>query len=98
MDGKIRIRILGDEIEIEPGDSILRALQQYGIARDLPLYGFTRFCWNHKCKQCYLSYSVDGQRDCGFACQTEAVDGTCVHTLPKVLMWKKLLRLKTGTK
>ena len=95
MDGKIRIRILGDEIEIEPGDSILRALQQYGIARSLPGYGFTRFCWNHKCKQCYLEFSVDGVHHRGFACQTAARDGTGVHSLPKVLLWKNKLPVKT---
>jgi predicted molibdopterin-dependent oxidoreductase YjgC len=98
MAGKIRIRILDDTIEIEPGDSILRALQEYGIARGLPRYGFARFCWNHSCKHCYLEFSVDGVRDADFACQTEAVDGTCVHTLPRVLMWKNRLPLKPAPK
>jgi NADH dehydrogenase/NADH:ubiquinone oxidoreductase subunit G len=88
MDGKVRIRILDDTIEVPPGDSILRALQIYGILRKLPAYGFTRFCWNAKCKQCILRFSCDGVRERDFACQTEARDGMQVHTLPDVLKWK----------
>jgi len=92
--GSIRVHILDDVIEVQPGDSILRTLQQYGVARGLPAYGFTRFCWNAKCKQCILDFSYDGVRNNDFACQTEARDGTRVHSLPEVLRWKKKLPIR----
>ena len=88
MDRKVRVRILDDTIEIPAGDSILRALQIYATLRKLPAYGFTRFCWNAKCQQCILVYSCNGVRERDYACQTEACDGTRVHTLPEVLKWK----------
>jgi hypothetical protein len=88
MDGKLRIRILDDCIEVPAGDSILRALQVYAVARRLPTYGFGRFCWNGKCQQCILQFTCDGVRDRDFACQTEVRDDMQVNTLPDVLRWK----------
>src|SRR5262249_11762591 len=93
---RIRIRILEDDFEVEPGDSILRALQQYGVERDLPAYGFTRFCWNAKCRQCVLVFSCRGQHQRDFACQTEVREGIEIHTLPRVLMWKNKLAVRSG--
>ena len=94
MGGRIRLRILDDVFEVKPGDSILRALQEYGLARGLATYGFARFCWNFRCNQCFLEYARDGSRARGFACQIEARDGTEVLTLPRVLMWKNKLPVR----
>ena len=91
MSERIRIRILEDEFEVQPGGSLLHALQLYGLARDLPAYGFTRFCWNAKCKQCILELTCQGFTSHDFACQTDVSDGLEVHTLPQVLMWKPKL-------
>ncbi len=88
MSRKLRIRILEDPFELPDGGSLLHALQLYGVARDLPDYGFTRFCWNAKCKQCVLELTCDGRTRRDFACQTDTCDGLEVHTLPEVLMWK----------
>ena len=94
MANKVRIRILDDEFEAPAEDTILRALQMYGLARRLPPYGFARFCWNANCKQCILEYECDGVRTRDFACQTEVRDGMRIRTLPHVLLWKKLLKVK----
>ena len=88
MARKILIRILADVFEADAEESVLRALQMFGIARKLPSYGFTRFCWNAKCKQCILEYVCNGQRTKDFACQTQVEPGMQICTLPKVLMWK----------
>ena len=95
MSTALRIRILDDEIEVPAGDSILRALQIYSIARRLPAYGFTRFCWNAKCQQCVLEFVCsNSSRRRDYACQTEAVDGMQILTLPAVLNWKNRLPLQ----
>jgi hypothetical protein len=87
----VRIRILGEWFEAQGQDSILRALQMFGVARNLPQYGFTRFCWNARCKQCILDFACDGQARRDFACQTEVRDGLQVNSLPEVLMWRSKL-------
>lgn len=92
MAGKIRIRILADEFAAAAEDSILRALQLFGIERRLPDYGFTRFCWNAKCKQCLVDFTCDGERRRDFACQTEVRPGLQVHSLPEVLMWSSKVK------
>jgi predicted molibdopterin-dependent oxidoreductase YjgC len=84
---KVRIRILDDTFEAQAQDSILRALQMYGLERNLPAYGFTRFCWNARCKQCILDFDCDGRSQRDFACQTEVQEGLQVKSLPEVLMW-----------
>lgn len=89
---KVRIQVLGDEFEVPAGDSLLRALQLYGIERGLPPHGFSRFCWNSSCKQCFLEWSCGGRRDRDYACQTEVRDGLAVESLPKVLAWGKKIR------
>ena len=94
MTDKVRIRILDDEFEAPAEDTILRALQLYGLARRLPQYGFARFCWNASCKQCILEFECEGARRRDFACQTEVSDGLHVRTLPQVLLWKRLLPVK----
>jgi hypothetical protein len=88
---KVRIRILDDWFETQGQDSILRALQMYGLHRNLPAYGFTRFCWNAKCKQCILEFACDGTTQRDFACQTEVRDDLEVRSLPEVLMWRQKL-------
>jgi hypothetical protein len=85
---KIPIRILDQAFEVQAEDSLLRALQMFGVARNMPDYGFTRFCWNAKCKQCILEYVCDGQPATDFACQTQCRPDMQVRTLPHVLMWK----------
>ena len=75
----VHIRILDEWFEAQGQDSILRALQMFGVARNLPQYGFTRFCWNARCKQCILDFACDGQVRRDFACQTP------VHT-PEALV------------
>jgi len=94
MSGTLKIQILDDVVEVPAGDSILRALQIYGIVRGLPAYGFTRFCWNAKCQQCILEYSCGAGRDIDYACQTEARDGMQIHSLPEVLNWTQKLTPK----
>lgn len=92
MAGKFRIRILDEIFEAHAEDSLLRALQMFGLARNLPAYGFTRFCWNAKCKQCILEYVCNGQRTRDFACQTQVQPDMQVCTLPDVLMWKSKVK------
>jgi hypothetical protein len=94
MSSTLRIRILDDEIEVPAGDSILRALQIYALARKLPAYGFTRFCWNARCQQCVLVYRSEDETRCDNACQTEARDGMQVLTLPDVLKWRSKLPVR----
>jgi hypothetical protein len=92
MSAPLRIRILDDVIEVPAGDSILRALQIYSIARQLPAYGFARFCWNARCQQCLLDFTLASRRRRrAYACQTEAVDGMHILSLPAVLNWKNRL-------
>ena len=94
MGKKVRIRILDEEFDAPAEDSILRALQLFGIARRLPAYGFGRFCWNASCKQCIVEYERDGIRTRDFACQTSVGDGMRVRSVPHVLLWKNLLKIK----
>jgi len=86
---KVPIRILDDAWEASAEDSLLRALQMYGVDRRLPAYGFTRFCWNAKCQQCILEFVCEGAHQKDYACQTEVQPGLQICTLPDVLMWKK---------
>lgn len=95
MPRKVRIRILADEFEATGEDSVLRALQLFGIERRLPDYGFTRFCWNAKCQQCILEFTCDGTRQRDFACQTEVRPDLQVHTLPEVLKWSSKVKSET---
>jgi len=85
--GRVRIRILDDTFEVQSEDSLLRALQEYGTARQLPPYGFARFCWNGSCKQCWLEVECDGANERAMACQTDVRDGLQVKSVPSVLMW-----------
>jgi hypothetical protein len=94
---KVRIRVLDDGFEAIAEDSILRALQMYGLARDLPSYGFARFCWNANCRQCILEFECDGARRRDFACQTDVREGMRIRTLPAVLMWKRKLKVQSGS-
>lgn len=94
MTDKVHIRILDDEFEVDPGDSILRALQLYGVSRRLPSYGFNRFCWNASCNHCVLAFSCDGKRRSDYACQTDVCEGMRLLTFPRVLHWKRKLRVK----
>lgn len=87
----VRIQILDDPFETRCGGSILQALQEYGIARDLPGYGFTRFCWNASCEQCVLTFERGEGREVDYACQTTTCAGMRLHTLPDVLHWGRLL-------
>ena len=92
MARKFNIRILDEIFEATAEDSLLRALQMFGLARKLPDYGFTRFCWNAKCKQCILEYACEGRRTKDFACQTPVQPDLQICTLPEVLMWKSKVR------
>jgi predicted molibdopterin-dependent oxidoreductase YjgC len=91
---KVHIRIFDDVFEVDSGDSILRALQLYGVARDLPSYGFNRFCWNASCQHCVLAFACDGKRTSDYACQTDVREGMRILTLPRVLHWKRKLRVR----
>jgi len=94
MADKVQIRILDDEFEVDSEDSILRALQLYGVSRRLPSYGFNRFCWNASCHHCVLAFACDGERRSDHACQTDVREGMRILTLPRVLHWKRRLRVK----
>jgi len=87
--GRVRIRILDDDFEAQSEDSLLRALQLYGTARQLPPYGFARFCWNGSCKQCWLELECQGGTESVMACQTDACEGQQLKSLPSVLMWNR---------
>lgn len=89
MARKIRIHIRTEPFEATADDSILRALQEYGIAHELPAYGFTRFCWNASCEQCILTFDRGDGVETNFACQTPICDGLQVFSLPEVLHWKR---------
>ena len=90
MARNVRIEILGDSFEVREGDSILHALQEYGIARNLPAYGFTRFCWNASCEQCVLTFERGAGHEVDYACLTTTCAGMRILTLPDVLYWKQL--------
>ncbi|MFQ5600804.1 MAG: 2Fe-2S iron-sulfur cluster-binding protein [Candidatus Krumholzibacteriia bacterium] len=87
---KVAIRILDDPFETRANESILHALQVYALQRQLPAWGFARFCWNASCEQCVLDVSCGDGRWRGLACQTQVREGLRVHTLPEVLMWTEL--------
>ena len=87
---KVRIEIRGEPFEARADDSILRALQEYGIACQLPDYGFTRFCWNASCGQCVLMFDRGDGVESGFACQTQVCAGLRIISLPAVLCWKRV--------
>ena len=90
MARKVRIRVLADSFAATADDSILRALQEYGIARNLPSYGFTRFCWNASCEQCILSFDRGAGSERDFACLTSVCEGMEIHSLPAVLYWRSM--------
>ena len=90
MARKVRIEICGEAFEARADDSILRALQEYGITHDLPAYGFIRFCWNASCNQCVLKFDRGDGVEAGLACQTPACTGLQVFSLPEVLRWKRV--------
>jgi hypothetical protein len=91
MPRNVCIRILEDTFEVAPEDSVLRALQLYGLDRQLPAYGFARFCWNASCKQCVFKYVCDGKTTSDLACQTDVRPGLHVKSVPSVLMWTRRL-------
>ncbi len=89
MARKLRIRVLDKTFAAAADDSILRALQQYGLERGLPAYGFTRFCWNASCTECILSFDRGQGVEVDFACQTAVCEGMQILDLPTVLHWKR---------
>ena len=95
MRPKVRIKILDDEFETDAEDTVLFALQRYGQARNLPLYGFTRFCWNSSCRQCVVKLQSDELIYRDFACQTPVTEDLHILSLPRVLHWVSQLLGKT---
>ena len=87
--GQVRIRILDDNFDAQSEDSLLRTLQLYCAARQLPPYGFARFCWNGSCKQCWLDLECNGATDRAMACQTDVCEGQELKSVPSVLMWSR---------
>ena len=90
MARKVRIEIRGEPFEASADDSILRALQEYGIARNLPAYGFTRFCWNTSCEECVLTFDRGDGAETYFACETPTCAGLQILSLPEALHWKRV--------
>lgn len=97
MRSTVRIRILDDDFETDAEDTVLFALQRYAQARDLPVYGFTRFCWNTNCRQCVVKIQKDGECSRDFACQAPVSEDLQVQSLPRVLNWEPKLHPKTKT-
>jgi hypothetical protein len=96
MRSTVHIRILDDIFETDAEDTVLFALQRYAQERNLPTYGFTRFCWNTSCRQCVVKLRQDdiGCRD--FACQAPVEDGLQVQSVPRVLHWHVKKATRTG--
>jgi len=95
MRDKVRIKVLEDSFETDAEDTVLFALQRYAQARDLPLYGFTRFCWNSSCGQCIVKLQSEGVRYGDLACQTPVTEDLQVLSLPRVLNWARYLLTRT---
>jgi hypothetical protein len=91
----VRINILGDVFDTDAEDTVLFALQRYAQARGLPLYGFTRFCWNTSCRQCVVKLQMGNVSCSDFACQAPVSDDLQVDSLPQVLNWKRTLLSKS---
>jgi len=87
MRDPVLIQILDDVFEADSEETVLFALQRYAQERNLPTFGFTRFCWNTSCHQCIvrLRTQVGTARD--HACQAPVEPGLCVESVPRVLHW-----------
>ena len=94
MRATVRIKILDDVFETDAEDTVLFALQRYAQARDLPVYGFTRFCWNSNCRQCVVKLQTKDGACSDFACQAPVTEEMRVLSLPRVLNWKRQILAK----
>ena len=74
---------------------MLFALQRYAQARKLPVYGFTRFCWNTSCRQCVVKLQNGNDTCRDYACQTPVSEDLQVLSLPRVLNWKEPILKKS---
>ena len=92
MQRTLRIQILDEEFEADAEDSLLRALQFYGIRRDLPDHDFKSFCWNADCHQCLVEIECQGVRGLRFACQTSPLPGMAIRSIPGILRWDRKLK------
>jgi succinate dehydrogenase/fumarate reductase-like Fe-S protein len=94
MQSTVRIKIINDAFDADAEDTILFALQRYAQAKGLPVYGFTRFCWNASCGQCVLKMRSGGVTCRDFACQTPVEEDMELLSLPEVLHWPT--KVKSG--
>lgn len=81
---ELAIELLGAELSIPPADCWLRAFQTLAAREPRLFFHAGFYCWNDRCKKCFLTVSAPGSAPRRIqACQSAPRPGEAILELPE---------------